>query len=333
MKAVVMTAPGGPEVLQLQEVPEPQIRHDRDLRIRLKAAGVNPIDTKLRSRGTFYPEQMPAILGCDGAGIVEAVGPGVEQFQVGDAVYFCNAGLGGHPGNYAEVAVVDERFVAPMPKSLSFAEAAAAPLVLITAWEALYDRGRLQAGQSVLIHAGAGGVGHVAVQLAQLQGAKVATTISTPTKAEFVRHLGAALPIFYRQTDFVQAVLDWTDGEGVDLAFDTIGGPVFEQTFPAVRVYGDIVTILAPDPKTNWKVARDRNLRIGLELMLTPMLQNLAHAQQDQAKILKQCARLIDQGQLQIKLSQTFPLAEAAAAHRLLEQGSMLGKIALTIAD
>lgn len=333
MKAVVMTAPGGPEVLQLQEVPEPQIRHDRDLRIRLKAAGVNPIDTKLRSRGTFYPDQMPAILGCDGAGIVEAVGPGVERFQVGDAVYFCQAGLGGHPGNYAEVAVVDERFVAPKPKSLSFAEAAAAPLVLITAWEALYDRGRLQAGQSVLIHAGAGGVGHVAVQLAHLQGAQVATTISTPTKAEFVRHLGAAFPIFYRQTDFVQAVLDWTQGEGVDLAFDTIGGRVLEQTFPAVRIYGDIVTILAPDPQTNWKVARDRNLRLSLELMLTPMLQNLITAQQDQAKILKQCARLIDQGQLKIKLSHTFPLAEAAAAHRLLEQGSTLGKIALTIED
>lgn len=333
MKAVVMTAPGGPEVLQLQEVPEPQIRHDRDLRIRLKAAGVNPIDTKLRSRGTFYPDQMPAILGCDGAGIVEAVGPGVEHFQVGDAVYFCQAGLGGHPGNYAEVAVVDERFVAPKPKSLSFAEAAAAPLVLITAWEALYDRGRLQAGQSVLIHAGAGGVGHVAVQLAHLQGAQVATTISTPTKAEFVRHLGAAFPIFYRQTDFVQAILDWTQGEGVDLAFDTIGGRILEQTFPAVRIYGDIVTILAPDPQTNWKVARDRNLRLSLELMLTPMLQNLVTAQQDQAKILKQCARLIDQGQLKIKLSHTFPLAEAAAAHRLLEQGSTLGKIALTIGD
>ncbi len=333
MKAVVMTAPGGPEVLQLQEVPEPQIRHDRDLRVRLKAAGVNPIDTKLRSRGTFYPDQMPAILGCDGAGIVEAVGPGVERFQVGDAVYFCQAGLGGHPGNYAEVAVVDERFVAPKPKSLTFAEAAAAPLVLITAWEALYDRGRLQAGQSVLIHAGAGGVGHVAVQLAHLQGAQVATTISTPTKAEFVRHLGAAFPIFYRQTDFVEAVLDWTQGEGVDLAFDTIGGPVLEQTFPAVRVYGDIVTILAPDAQTNWKVARDRNLRLSLELMLTPMLQNLSAAQQDQAKILKQCARLIDHDQLKIKLSHTFPLVEAAAAHRLLEEGSTLGKIALTIGD
>ncbi len=333
MKAILMSVPGGPEVLQLREVPDPQIRGERELRVRLKAAGVNPIDTKLRRRGTFYPEEMPAILGCDGAGVVEAVGSGVRQFRVGDEVYFCHGGLGREAGNYAELIVVDERFVAPKPRTLSFAEAAAAPLVLITAWEALYDRGRLQAGQRALIHAGAGGVGHVAIQLARLRGCQVATTVSTPEKAEFVRSLGASLPIFYRQTDFVRAVLDWTEEEGVDLALDTLGGPVLEQTFPAVRVYGDLVTLLAPAPETDWRVARDRNLRVSFELMLTPMLKNLIVARQNQAEILRQCARLIDQGQLRIRLSHTFPLAEAAAAHRLLEQGSVLGKIALTISD
>jgi NADPH2:quinone reductase len=331
MKAILMSVPGGPEVLQLQEVPDPQIRGERELQIRLKAAGVNPIDTKLRRRGTFYPEEMPAILGCDGAGIVEAVGPSVRQFRVGDEVYFCHGGLGKQAGNYAEVVVVDERFVAPKPKSLSFAEAAAAPLVLITAWEALYDRGRLQADQTVLIHGGAGGVGHVAIQLAHLRGSQVATTVSTPEKVEFVRSLGASLPILYRQVDFLRTVLDWTGGEGVDLALDTLGGAMLEQTFPAVRIYGDMVTLLAPAPETDWRVARDRNLRLSLELMLTPMLKNLIHAQQNQAEILRQCARLIDQGQLRIQLSHTFPLAEAAAAHQLLEQGSALGKIALAI--
>ncbi|MGQ9838891.1 MAG: zinc-dependent alcohol dehydrogenase family protein [Cyanobacteriota bacterium] len=331
MKAIVMHVPGGPEVLQLQEVPDPQIRGDRELWIRLKAAGVNPIDTKLRQRGTFYPEEMPAILGCDGAGIVEAVGPDVRHFRVGDAVYFCQGGLGRQAGNYAEAVVVDERFVAPKPRSLSFAEAAAAPLVLITAWEALYDRGRLQAGQTVLIQGGAGGVGHVAIQLAHLRGAKVATTVSTSDKAEFVRALGADLPILYRQTDFVTAVLDWTEGKGVELALDTVGGAVLEHTFSAVKIYGDVVTLLTPDPKTDWRLARERNLRVGLELMLTPMLKQLIDAQQNQAEILRQCAHLIDQGRLQIKLSSTFPLAEAAAAHQLLEQGSALGKIALTI--
>ncbi|HEY9693104.1 MAG TPA: zinc-dependent alcohol dehydrogenase family protein [Oculatellaceae cyanobacterium] len=331
MKAVLMTAPGNPEVLQIQEVPDPKIEKDTEILVRLRAAGINPIDTKLRKRGTFYPNQMPAILGCDGAGIVEAVGANAQKFQVGDEVYFCQGGLGAKTGNYAELVVVDERFVARKPASISFAEAAAAPLVLITAWEALYDRGRLEAGRKVLIHAGAGGVGHVAIQLAKLQGADVCTTVGSEEKAEFVRNLGADYPIFYKQNDFVQATLDWTKGEGVDLAFDTVGGDIFTQTFPAVMVYGDIVTILEPDSSTNWKVARNRNLRISLELMLTPMAEGMVSAQQDQAKILEQCARLIDEGKLKINLSKTFPLEAASEAHRLLEVGSTTGKIALII--
>ncbi len=328
-----MTAAGNPEVLQLQEVPDPTIQKDTEILVRLHAAGINPIDTKLRSRGTFYPDQMPAILGCDGAGVVEAVGSGVQRFQIGDEVYFCQGGLGANIGNYAELIVVDERFVARKPASLSFAEAAAAPLVLITAWESLYDRGHLETGQRVLIHAGAGGVGHVAIQLAKLQGADVCTTVSSEEKADFVRQLGADYPILYKQTDFVKATLDWSEKKGVDLAFDTVGGEIFSQTFPAVKLYGDIVTILEPDAKTNWKTARMRNLRISLELMLTPMLQGIVEEQQAQAKILEQCALLIDGGKLKINISQTFPLEEAAAAHQLLESGSMTGKIVLIVGD
>ncbi|HEY9903444.1 MAG TPA: zinc-dependent alcohol dehydrogenase family protein [Candidatus Sericytochromatia bacterium] len=332
MKAVVMTASGEPEVLQLQQVPDPILHTDREILVRLHAAGVNPIDTKLRKRGTFYPDQMPAILGCDGAGVVESVGSNVQQFRVGDEVYFCCGGLGATLGNYAEMAVVDERFVARKPASLSFAEAAAAPLVLITAWEALYDRGRLKAGQRVLIHGGAGGVGHVAIQLAKLKGADVCTTVGSQEKARLVRQLGADNSIFYKQTNFVEAALDWTAGEGVDLAFDTVGGKTFYDTFPAVRVYGDVVTILEPDPGyINWKIGRSRNLRVSFELMLTPMLQGLVAAQQHQAKILEQCATWIDEGKLKIHLSQTFPLENAAAAHKALETGSTTGKIALVI--
>ncbi len=332
MKAVLMTAAGDPEVLQLQEVPDPTIHTDTEILVRLHAAGVNPIDTKLRQRGTFYRDQMPAILGCDGSGVVEAIGANVQRFRVGDEVYFCAGGLGAKLGNYAEMAVLDERFVAHKPASLSFAEAAAAPLVLITAWEALYDRGRLEAGQKVLIHAGAGGVGHVAIQLAKLKGAQICTTVGSQDKARLVRQLGADHPIFYKQTDFVQAALDWTGGEGVDLAFDTVGGKIFYDTFPAVRVYGDVVTILEPDPAyTNWKIARSRNLRISLEIMLTPMLQGLVAAQQHQAEILQQCASWIDEGKLKIHLGQTFPLQDAAAAHKAIETGSTTGKIALLI--
>lgn len=332
MKAVLMTATGTPEVLQAQHVQSPGVPlGETELMVHLHAAGVNPIDTKLRQRGTFYPDQMPAILGCDGAGVIEAVGAGVQRFHVGDEVYFCQGGLGKHQGNYAEYIVVDERYVARKPASISFAEAAAAPLVLITAWEALYERGRLEPGERVLIHAGAGGVGHVAIQLAKLKGASVCTTVSSQEKANFVKQLGADHVILYKQTDFVKAALDWTGGEGVDLAFDTVGGDTFSQTFPTVRIYGDIVTILEPDTKTVWKVARQRNLRIGLELMLTPMLLGLVEAQQHHAEILEECAKWIDAGKLKIHVGKTFPLEQAAQAHQLLETGSTMGKIVLLI--
>ena len=333
MKAIVMTTAGTPEVLQLVEVPKPQIQNDTEILVRLHAAGVNPIDTKLRSRGTFYPNEMPAILGCDGAGVVEGIGAAVERFKVGDEVYFCVGGLGkSGTGNYAEFTVVDERWVARKPTSLSFAEAAAAPLVLITAWESLYDRGRLEAGQKVLIHAGVGGVGHVAIQLAKIKGAEVCTTVGSQEKARLARQLGADYTILYKQTDFVQATLDWTGGEGVDLAFDTVGGKIFYNTIPAVRVYGDLVSILEPNPADgNLKTARSRNLRISLEIMLTPGLQGLVAAQLHQTQILEQCANWIDEGKLKIHLSQSFPLEDAVAAHQAIESGSTTGKVSLLI--
>jgi NADPH2:quinone reductase len=329
MHAVVMTDVGSPAVLTWQSVPTPQIQQPGEVLVRLRAAGVNPIDTKLRQRGTFYPDQMPAILGCDGAGVVEAVGAAVSRFQPGDAVYFFQGGLGATPGTYAEYAVVDERFLAAKPERLSFVEAAAAPLVLITAWEALYDRGRLEAGQTVLIQAGAGGVGHVAIQLAKLRQAQICTTVSSPAKAEFVQSLGADRAIAYQQEDVLQAVREWTEGQGVHLAFDTVGGPVLSATFAAVRPYGDVVTLLAPDPATAWKLARDRNLRLSFELMLTPQLENWVQARQHQTHILENCRHWIDQGLLDIHVADTFPLAEAAAAHRRLEQGGLTGKLVL----
>ncbi|MGE5658910.1 MAG: zinc-dependent alcohol dehydrogenase family protein [Actinomycetota bacterium] len=334
MRAIAFDVPGSPEVLQLQDLPVPTIQKDTEILVKLRAAGVNPIDTKLRRRGTLVQGQTPHILGCDGAGVVTAIGAGVQQFQIGDEVYFCNGGLGGPTGTYAEYTVVDEHFVAKKPTSLSFEEAAAAPLVLITAWESLYDRGRLQAGQKVLIQAGAGGVGHVAVQLAKLQGAEVATTVSSEDKADFVRPLGADLIILYPKTDVVDAVLGWTHGEGVDLAFDTVGGETFYNTIPAVKIYGDLVTILEPDFSLgNLKTARTRNLRISLELMLTPMLEGLAEEQYQQAKILQQSARLIDQNLLKIHVSKTFPLEQAVVAHQELEAGSTIGKLVLTISE
>lgn len=333
MKAIVIHQPGSPDVLELQEVNQPQITNPEQILVKLKAAGVNPIDTKIRQRGTFYPEQMPAILGCDGAGTVQAVGNKVTKFKPGDEVYFCAGGLGKrNTGNYAEFAVVESHMVAHKPKTLSWAEAAAAPLVLITAWEALGDRAKLQAGQTALIQAGAGGVGHVAIQLAKIWGAKVYTTVSSLDKARLVRQLGADEAILYRQTNFVEQVKQLTAGKGVDVAFDTVGGETFFQTVEAVKFYGDLVTILEPDCKLgSLKTARYRNLRIGLELMLTPMLAGLLTAQAYQARILEECAKLIDAGKLTIHLSQTYPLSEAAKAHQQIETGSTTGKLALII--
>lgn len=333
MKAMVMTATGAPDVLKLQEVPTPSLGGAQDLLVRIKAAGVNPVDTKLRARGTYFPERMPAILGCDGAGVVEAVGPEVRRYRPGDTVYFCNGGIGAHPGTYAEYAVIDERLAAPKPRTLSFAEAAAAPLVLITAWEALHDRARIAEGQHVLIHAGAGGVGHVAIQLAKLQGARICTTVAGAKKAEFAMRLGADHVIDYRATNFADEAKKWSGGQGVDAALDTVGGATFVDTIPAVRYAGELVTLLQPGSNMDWKEARLRNLRVSFELMLSPTLYGLFAAQQYQAEILRRCAALFDAGKLRIHLTQTFPLKQAADAHRLIEAGGMTGKISLIVSD
>lgn len=328
-----MTGVGSPDVLEFLDLTQPKITDPHHLLVRLQAAGVNPVDTKIRSHGTFFDDPLPAILGCDGAGFVEEVGAAVENFQVGDPVYFCDGGLGKTgTGNYAEYAVVDSRFVASKPQNLSFAEAAAAPLVLITAWEALGDRARISAGHTVLIHAGTGGVGHVAIQLAKIWGAKVLTTVSTPEKARLARQWGADETILYPEVDVTEAVLELTGGKGVDVAFDTVGGQVFWDTVPMVKVYGDLVTILEPDFQfDNLKAARQRNLRISLELMLTPMLMGLGSMQQYHGNILSKCREWIDDGKLSIHLSQAFPLAQAKLAHEAIATGSTTGKIALII--
>lgn len=330
MKAVVMTAVGGPEVLQLQEVAEPAIAAPGQIKVRLKAAGVNPIDTKVRGQGLFYSAEPPAILGCDGAGEVVEVGTAVRRFKVGDGVWFCHGGLGREPGNYAEYAVLDAAEAELKPATAGWEEAGAAPLVLITAWEALFDRGRLVEGQTVLIHAGAGGVGHVAIQLAAASGATVLTTVSSDDKAAFVKKLGADHVINYRSEDVVSRVMDLTAGCGVDLAFDTVGPAVFEQTIPAVAHYGTLVTILDP-AGVSLAEARLRNLTIAFTLMLTPMLHDLPDARARHGEILQRCSELMNEGKLQVVITQHFTLAQATEAHSLIGSGHTSGKLVLVL--
>jgi NADPH2:quinone reductase len=328
MKAIHMTDSGEPGVLQLVELPEPA-PGPGDVKVRLHAAGVNPVDTKLRSRGLLFEHALPAILGCDGAGTVEQLGAGVTTLRAGDEVWFCHGGLGGEPGNYAEATVVPAGVARKKPASLSFEQAAAAPLVLITAWEALFDRAGLERGQTVLIHGGAGGVGHVAVQLARHAGARVCATVGSDNNARCVESLGAELAVNYWERPVVDAVLEWTDGRGVDVALDIMGGQVFVDTFRAMAHYGNLVTLLDPGSTVDWKEARNRNLRIGFELMLTPMLADLPEARAHQGEILDRCAALCDAGELKIEVSASLPLAQAAEAHRQIETGHTRGKLVL----
>jgi len=332
MRAILMDQPGEAGMLRLAEVPLPELPSPAHLRVRLKAAGVNPVDTKLRKNGTYFPERLPTILGCDGAGVVESTGAAVTRFKPGDEVYFCHGGIGGDPGNYAEYAVIHEDFAAPKPRNLTFAQAAAVPLVLITAWESLFERAALQSGQTVLIHAAAGGVGHLAVQLAKHAGARIAATVGSDEKARLVHRLGAELTIAYSREDFVEATLNWTSGQGVDAVFDTVGGTTFCHSFATAKVYGKIVTLLQSDcTAADIKLARARNQSIHYELMLTPMLLGLHEECVRQRKILEAGAKMIEQGQLEILVSQILPLEQAAEAHRLIEAGHTTGKMVLEI--
>ncbi|MBI2312545.1 MAG: zinc-dependent alcohol dehydrogenase family protein [Betaproteobacteria bacterium] len=334
MRAMLMTTAGGPDVLQLaSNLAVPDLLSPSHLLVRLHAAGVNPIDTKVRKLHMYYPSNLPAVLGCDGAGIVESVGTSVTRFKPGDEVYFFNNGLGSDPGTYADYTVVHEDHLAPKPKNLSMEEAAAVPLVLITAWESLIDRGQLREGHTVLIHAGAGGVGHVAIQLARHIGAFVATTVSNAIKAEFVQSLGAELAINYTKDDFVDAVLDWTEGMGVKLVLDTVGGPTFTRSFAATRVYGRVVTILSTASDLQAvNTARLRNLTIGYVQMTAPLYLGLDNARRAQTRILEEGAKLIEQGKLKVRVSDVFPLERAAEAHRAIEEGHTTGKVVLNIA-
>lgn len=330
MKAIVMTAVGNPDVLALQDIAEPEITLPTQIKVNIRAAGVNPIDTKIRRNGLLYQQPLPAILGCDGAGIVVATGAEVSRFKVGDNVWFCHGGLGREAGNYAEYNVLDQRWASLMPAAFSYAEAAALPLVLITAAGALFGRGGLQAGQTVLIHAGAGGVGSVAIQLAKLAGARVLTTVSSEQKAKFVKDLGADDVIFYQQDKFVDVVHRLTGGKGADLVFDTVGPDVFKDSIGATAYFGRLVTLLDPGV-VNLAEARLRNLLLGFELILTPMLKDLPEARDKHIEILNQCAGYADQGLLKAHISAALPLAEAAKAHEMIENGHTTGKIVLSL--
>jgi NADPH:quinone reductase len=242
MRAQVLKAFGGPENFQLTEIPKPEVRPGMVL-IRLAATSVNAVDLKIRGGLPIGPE-LPAVLGADVAGTIEAVGSGVIDFVPGDEVYGCAGGVKGHGGALAEYMLADARLIAPKPARLSMREAAALPLVAITAWDG-FERSQLSAADHVLVHGGVGGVGHFAVQLAKATGARVATTVSSREAAEMARSLGADETINYRE-EKVEAYVDrLTAGRGFDVVFDTVGGDNLKASFTAAAATGRVIAISA----------------------------------------------------------------------------------------
>lgn len=327
IKAVVVTEKGGPGVLRLSDVDLAWPQGPDDVLVELKAASLNPADGFFRELGGYVSAPGPFVLGHDGMGIVREVGSAVTRVKPGDRVCFCNGGIGGTMGTYSEAAVVPEWQLAHVPDTVDDATAAALPLVSITCWESLYDRADVRAGEHVLIHGGAGGTGHVAVQLAALRGARVAATISSLEKAKIVRGFGAELSIDYRSSDFAEEALAWSGG--LQVAFDNAGAEVMQKTYRAMAPYGRVVTLMGVAPDDADLNAYNLNLTLHNVMMLTPMWKGLKERLQAQAAIIGQCLALVAEGKLRILLGESFALADAGKAQALLESGKAVGKVTL----
>jgi NADPH:quinone reductase len=325
MKALVVSRPGGDFEVQTLADPKPG---PGQVLVKVHAAGINPIDTKIRAGVAGHAKQpLPAVLGLDMAGVVDGVGPEVTGFAAGDFVFGMVGGVGGRQGTLAEYVCVPEVLLAHKPEGLTMQEAAALPLVVITAWEGLIDRAKVQAGQTVLVHAGAGGVGHTVVQLAKARGAEVFATVS-PEKRDVVVRFGGT-PIDYRSTTVQDYVKQHTGGAGFDIVYDTLGGATLDASFAAVKVYtGHVVSCqgwgthaLAP--------LSFRGATYSGVFTLLPMLtgQGLEH----HGEILRQGAELVEAGQLKPMLaSRIFAPDDAAAAFDAVA-ASVLGKVVVDL--
>ncbi|MDQ1050530.1 NADP-dependent oxidoreductase [Streptomyces sp. V4I2] len=309
MRAISQDVLGGPEVLKQVEVERPRPRPNQVL-VRVRAAGLNPTDWKHRATGGFLGEP-PFVLGWDVSGVVEAVGIGVATFKPGDEVFGMLPYPFGH-GAHAEYAVAPVRALTHKPSVIDHTQAGALPLVSLTAWQALVENADLQPGQRVLIHAAAGGVGHVAAQIAKARGAYVIGTASAG-KHDFLRGIGVDETIDYRETDFAEAVKD------VDVVLDTLGGETSLKSLRVLRPGGLVVSILPVGSEDLYTEAE----RLGVRA-----LRMLVDA--DRAGM-RAIADLVGQGKLRPTIARAFPLADAAEAHALGDTGRTTGKLVLTV--
>lgn len=328
MKAYVVRTVGTDARLEPCELPIPELQPGHVL-VEPKASSLNPVDNVfLRMEVEGMSPELPAVLHGDLAGVVSAVGPDVEDFAVGDEVYGCAGGFKGSPGALADFMLADARLLAKKPSSLNFAQAAALPLVTLTAWEGLIDLAGLQSGQHVLIQGGCGGVGHVAIQVAKAHGARVATTVSSDAKATIAADLGADEIINYRQESVEQYVDRLTGGAGFDIVYDTVGGAVLDQSFAAARFKGQVINILGFNSH-DLSPAFMRGLTLHLENMTLPLITGSGRDRQ--GEILRQAADLVEAGKLKPLIDpHRFTFAQANEAHALYESKKHVGKIILT---
>jgi NADPH:quinone reductase len=325
MRALVLERHNGPFILTEAELPA--ITAGQVL-VRIKASGVNPLDTKIRTGNAAHARvELPAILGMDLAGVVEAVAPDVTAFKPGDEVYGMAGGVGGLQGSLATFVAVDADLLAIKPANLSMREAAALPLVFITAWEGLVDRAQVHAGQRVLVHAGAGGVGHVVVQLAHAFGAQVFATVSKD-KMKIAEGYGATA-IDYRGENVESYVAQHTDSEGFDVVYDTVGGATIDASFVAVKRYtGHVVSCLGWSTHSLAPLSFRGATYSGV-FTLMPLLTGLGQAHH--GVILREAAALADGGKLRPLLNkQRFSSTDIDAAHALVESGA-LGKVVVDL--
>ncbi|MGW1994970.1 NADP-dependent oxidoreductase [Embleya sp. NPDC001921] len=312
MRAIRHDVTGGPEVLRLVEVERPE-PGPTEVLVRVHAAGVNPIDWKTRTSGGFVHQEPPYTVGYDVAGVVEAVGLGVTSLAPGDDVY----GMARFPhpaGAYAEYVTAPSRHFARRPNGLDHTQAAALPLAALTAWQALVDTANVSSSQRVLVHGAAGGVGHLAAQIALARGAYVIGTASAG-KHEFLRGLGVAETVDYTSVDFAEVVRD------VDVVLDTVGGDYPLRSLRTLREGGTLVSILPPAADFPYEQAQAAGVR-AVFVLVEPDLAAL-----------REITELVESGRLRVEVSAVLPLEDAAKAHEIGELGRTTGKIVLSVRD
>ena len=328
MTMQALQVPGANEPFVCTQLPVPQPAEGQVL-VKVLASGVNPLDLKIRAGAAAHAKQpLPAVLGLDMAGEVAAIGPGVSGFELADRVYGMTGGVAGQQGSLAEYQLVDARLLAKAPANISLRHAAAMPLVVITAWEGLVDRAKVAAGQKVLVQGGAGGVGHVVIQLAKAFGAEVFATAAVKDAA-YIRSLGAVF-IDYQTSTVGQMLAEYTNNQGFDIVYNTVGGSSLDQAFAAIKAYtGHVVSCLGWGTHSLAPLSFQAATYSGVFTLL-PLLTGAGR--QHHADILTQASALTEQGLLTVRLDpEQFDFNQIEQAYDKVAAAANSGKVVVSV--